>query len=272
MNTKVSVIIPIYNKEKYIGKCIDSLLLQDYGELEIVAVNDGSSDDTAAVLERYGDKIKLITTENRGVASARNTGLENATGGLILFLDADDYYEQNTVRDLVKRQAETGADILRFGYRIILPDGNVKLPADPFTHNVKIEKDEFKKYVYPYFINGIMLNSVCLAMYKKSCIDGLRFREDMKTAEDAVFNLDAYTNAQSTVFLSDIYYCYVRSRGSLTGSGLSLAEKYKDNFTFSDEIRKRLDIWGLSSVHWRIKAYMRPFFLTFDKIFRKLGL
>lgn len=272
MNAKVSVIIPVYNKEKYIGKCIDSLLLQNYGELEIVAVNDGSSDGTAAVLERYGARIKLITTENRGVASARNTGLENAAGDYLLFLDADDYYAQNTVRDLVKFQAETDADILHFGYSIILPDGPVKLPACPFAYNRKIEKEEFKRYVYPYFINGIMLNSVCFAMYKKSCIDGLKFRENMKTAEDAVFNLDAYTNAQSAVFLSNVYYCYIQNNGSLTGNGLSIIEKYKNNFIFSKEIIKRLENWGMNSVYWRIKTYMRPLVLTFDKMLRKLGM
>ena len=267
----MSVIIPIYNKIIYLQKCIDSLIGQDYDDLEIVAVNDGSCDGTADLLKRYGDRIKLIDVENGGIAKARNIGLYNATGDLILFLDADDYYEKNTIRDLVRSQQENGADIVRFGYKIILPDGSVKYPANPFRNSGKIEKNEFKKKIYPYFISGIALNSVCFAMYKRDCIDGLRFKENMKTAEDAVFNLDAYTNAQSVAFEDSTYYCYVQNSGSLTGSGLSIGEKYKNNFIYSKEILGHLKVWGMDSVRWRIRAYIRPLVITLDKLFRKIS-
>ena len=94
----------------------------------------------------------------------------------------------------------------------------------------------------------------------------------MKTAEDAVFNLNAYTNAQSVASLNVMYYCYVQSRESLTGSGLSIREKYKYNFIFSKEILTHLKTWEMNRVYWKIKAVIRPIILTFDKIFRKFDL
>lgn len=272
MKEKVSVIIPIYNKEKYIQKCIDSLIAQNYDNLEIVAVNDGSSDGSVNVLNRYGDRIKLINVENGGAARARNIGLSNATGDLIFFLDPDDYYEKNTINDIVNFRRETDADIVRFGYKIFLPNGDIKYPNSPFPKNRKIEKNEFKKEIYPHFVNSIALNSVCFVMYKKSCIDGLKFKENMKTAEDAVFNLEAFTNAQSAACLDFMYYCYVKNSESLTEKGLSIGAKYRNNFLYSKEILRHLKIWGMNSVYWRIRTYIRPVIITLDKIFRKLGV
>lgn len=267
---KVSVIIPAYNCEKYIDKCLESVFAQNYPNLEVIVINDGSTDATVEHLKKYEDKIRLITTENGGSSKARNIGLENAQGDFIMFLDADDYYEHHTICDLMDFQQETDADIIHFGYKLISPDGSIRFPDDNFRCDVKIEKKDFAQDIYPHFITGINLNSVCFGLYRKSCIKDLRFSTDMKTAEDGMFNLNAYTNAQSVASLALPYYCYMQHNNGLTGKGLNLLQKYTYNLKFSKEIINFLDRWGMNTPYWRIRAIIRPAVLTFDKLMRKL--
>lgn len=268
--SKVSIIIPAYNCEKYIDKCLESVFSQSYQNIEVIVVNDGSTDSTAEHLEKYRDRIRLITTDNGGSSRARNIGLDNATGDFILFLDSDDYYENNTICSLMEFQHETDADIIHFGYKLINSDGSITFPDDNFRCDVKIEKKDFAKEVYPHFITGINLNSVCLGLYKRCCIENLRFSTNMKTAEDGIFNINAYTNAQSVASIALPYYCYVQHGGSLTGKGVGLVKKYMYNFKFSMEIIKFLDKWGMNTVGWKARAFLRPAALTFDKIMRKI--
>ena len=267
---KVSVIIPAYNCEKYIDKCLESVFAQNYPNLEVIVINDGSTDATAEHLKKYEDKIRLITTENGGSSRARNIGLENAQGDFILFLDSDDYYEHHTICDLMDFQQETDADIIHFGYKLISPDGSIRFPDDNFRCDVKIEKKDFAQDIYPLFITGINLNSVFFGLYRKSCIKDLRFSTDMKTAEDGMFNLNAYTNAQSVASLALPYYCYMQHNNGLTGKGLNLLQKYTHNLKFSKEIINFLDKWGMNTLYWKIRAIIRPAVLTFDKLMRKL--
>ncbi|MDD6484961.1 MAG: exopolysaccharide biosynthesis polyprenyl glycosylphosphotransferase [Clostridiales bacterium] len=254
-SAKVSIIIPAYNCEMYIDKCLESVFAQHYPNIEVIVVNDGSTDGTGEHLEKYKDRIRLINAEHGGSSRARNIGLENARGDFILFLDADDYYEKNTIRDLVEFQEETDADIIHFGYKLISPTGRITFPDDNFRCDVKIEKADFAKEIYPYFIKGITLNSACFALYKRSCIENLRFATDMKTAEDAVFNLNAYTNAQSVASLGLPYYCYVQHNKGL--KGLSIAKKCVYNLKYSMEMIKFLDKWGMNTLYWKMRAFIR---------------
>ena len=120
---KVSIIVPVYNEEATIVRCIDSLLAQTYSLLEILVIDDGSCDKTRILLEQYGGQIVLLFQQHRGVASARNAGLLRATGDFILFVDGDDYLEQNCVEQVLQKQQKSGADIVRFSYRLLYPDG-----------------------------------------------------------------------------------------------------------------------------------------------------
>ena len=112
----ISIIVPVYNSEKYIDKCLDSILNQTYKDLEIVLVNDGSNDQSLKILEKYAlrdTRIKVVNQENKGVAAARNTGLDNATGEYILYVDSDDWIENNMVERMVELSAN--ADIVFCG-------------------------------------------------------------------------------------------------------------------------------------------------------------
>lgn len=265
---KVSIIIPAYNCESYITKCIDSLVAQTYPSIEILVVNDGSKDGTRSVLKRYQEKIIIIDQENGGVASARNAGLKHATGDFILFVDSDDYLDSDCVERIVRKQAETQADIVRFSYRLVYPDGRVEKPIDFFEEERFVTKPEFRIHIYPYFLSAIRFNSVWATLYKREIVDGLTFLSGMKTAEDAVFSLDAYTRAQSALLVTDVFYYYVQTSSGLTSSNLSLWQKYKCNFQLSGYILKKLDAWGMNTLSNRIKTCYRPVALTFHKLRR----
>ncbi|MBO4897880.1 MAG: glycosyltransferase family 2 protein [Clostridia bacterium] len=265
---KISIIIPAYNCENYICRAVDSALSQEGAELQIIVVNDGSTDGTRALLEGYGDRICLINEENGGASAARNRGLKEIDGDYTMFLDADDYYADNTVKFLTKKIEETGADIIKFKYRLVYPDGSRRDASNQLKDCGFFEKNCFKKKIYPHFINGIRLNSMCCGIYRSSLIKGREFRTDMRVAEDAVFSLGVFTDAQSVYIADEVLYNYYQTGSGLTGSGVSVKTKYECNNIFASETVKYLKSWGMDTPFTRFRVRMRPVLLTVDKIKR----
>ena len=264
-----SVIIPSYNCEKYIERCLESILSQKGADADVIVVNDGSTDGTEKILERYKGRIRAITTENKGSSSARNTGIELIEGDYVMFVDADDWLAPGSFERLSAVLDETGADVVKFRYTKVFPDGRELVDeANQFDTYDVIEKADFKEKIYPYFIRGIRLNSMCVGIYRATLIKGRRLREDMRVAEDAVFSLGTYTKAQKVAIIPDILYNYYQTGTGLTGSGVKILQKYHCNFMFAKETTAYLKEWGMDSLGTRIKVYSRPFFLTFDKIRR----
>ena len=114
MNPKISIIIPVYNAEKYVGACIESLLAQSFSDFECILVNDGSTDGSSAVCREYAKKdprVIHIDQENQGVCGARNTGLDAARGETITFVDSDDWMDENGLEILYNEYLRTGADL-----------------------------------------------------------------------------------------------------------------------------------------------------------------
>lgn len=115
----ISIIVPVYNVEPYLRKCLDSILDQTYRDLEILIIDDGSTDGSGAICDEYAgkdDRIKVFHTENKGLSAARNLGLDNATGDWIGFIDSDDWIEPDMYEVLIKRAEETGADVVECGF------------------------------------------------------------------------------------------------------------------------------------------------------------
>ena len=124
---KVSIVIPIYNTEKYLRECIESALNQNYDDIEIIAVNDGSTDNSLEILEEYADKIRIITKSNGGTASALNVGIENMKGEWFKWLSADDVLYPNAIRELIleAKKLENKKNILYSNYDIINSEGDI---------------------------------------------------------------------------------------------------------------------------------------------------
>ena len=192
---KISIIIPAYNCEKFIARCLDSLFCQSGAELDIIVVNDGSSDGTLDILNSYLPRITVKTIKNSGSSCARNEGLKFASGDFIMFLDADDYLSQDAIQTLVNVYEKTKADVIKFRYALVFPNGRTTIEPNQFDEYEIIEKKDFNKRIYPYFIKGIRLNSVCTVMCRAELLKGCEFCRDMKVCEDGVFALETYTRA-----------------------------------------------------------------------------
>ncbi len=268
MHINLSIIIPAYNCASTIERCIDSLLSQETDGLQIIVINDGSVDNTLDVLKKYADIIKVISINNQGPSNARNAGLSMASGEFVMFLDSDDAIASGCLSKAFNIQKKYDADIVRFGYKIINENGRVYLPDDRFLAEECIEKTDFPERVYENYISGIRLNSVCATVFKRTLLQGIQFRTDMPTAEDAVFSLKAYTRANRVAFLPEPYYLYYQTSTGITGSSLSVFKKYKCNFILSKEIIRHLPEWGMDTLAYRLKALIRPIKLTFDKLKR----
>ncbi|MDD4690188.1 MAG: glycosyltransferase family 2 protein [Eubacteriales bacterium] len=264
---KISIVIPAYNSASMIHKCINSILSQKGAELEIVVVNDGSTDNTLSVLEEYAGKVKVISIENGGVANARNVGLANASGDFLMFVDSDDALSDGAIETLVKKQNEKDVDIVRFEY-FLSYDGRLEKPIHFFEKEEFIEKKDFKEKIYPCFINGILMNSICLHMYRREVIKDIKFSTNMKTAEDACFSLNAYKKANNVLIVPKEFYIYNQSPYSLTGGGLSIYQKYRCNIILSNNILKSLKDFDMNTPYWIFKTALRPLRLTLDKINR----
>lgn len=265
---KISVIIPAYNCENYIERCVDSVLCQSGADTEVIVVNDGSTDNTAEKLKKYNGRIVLKSIKNCGAAGARNVGLQCANGDFVVFLDSDDYLKDGAISRLAEAQGENDADIVHFRYEYVFDGMPPYIPDCQADMCMFVQKSEFAKKVYPMFFDGIYLNSVCMSMFRRSVIGNLRFRTDMRTAEDAVFSLGAFGNAGSVQFIPDVIYEYYQSGSGLTGSGISVFRKYRDNFKFAAETARRLKEWNMNTPRNYVRVYFRPVSLTLDKLKR----
>lgn len=177
----VSVIIPIYNVEEYLEACLDSVLNQTYDSYEIIAVNDGSTDNSAMILAKYAEKnqkIKVITINNQGQSVARNIGISAANGEYLIFLDSDDQISKNTLEICVRNIIEKNLDAIFFESDVILDGVDSSFNEDFKYERPKSLLNEVVTGEY-FFITSIMsgkyIVSPCMYMFSKICLNDLRF-------------------------------------------------------------------------------------------------
>ncbi|MEI0550868.1 glycosyltransferase family 2 protein [Brachyspira intermedia] len=209
MDDLISIILPVYNAEKYIEKCLNSFINQTYKNIEIICINDGSKDNSYNILKELSTKdnrIKLFTHENSGPAKTRNVGLENATGNYIMFCDSDDYYELNACELMLKTIVENNVDV-------VMCDCNIK---DYFEGGIrkKDELDYFRLKMLGYYnigvselidINVILWNKI----YKRSIIinNNIRFPDGFEH-DDCNFVLKYLSNCNTYYGLDLKLYNY----------------------------------------------------------------
>lgn len=215
----VSVLIPVYNVEKYVGKCLDSVISQTLNNIEIICVNDGSTDSSAEILEEYKKKdsrIKVITKENGGLPSARNAGLEVARGKYIGFVDSDDYIEPNMYEVMVNNAILHDSDVVICGANIFPEEPR----ANQWTYDVLSPRARH----YDKFDSDILFRDVDTSPFlwrtivSKRLIDSHDFRldEDVILGEDKAFQCKIYPYAKGITVIPDKLYNYYWCRpGSL---------------------------------------------------------
>lgn len=231
---KISVIVPIYNVEPYLRDCLDSIRDQTHRDLEIILVDDGSPDGCAAICDEYAaadDRFKVIHKSNGGVASARNAGLDAATGEWIGFVDPDDYIEPDMYEYLLNHALEHRADLSVCGMRILV-DGK---QANPWIAHYDEVKVLDKEQAIEIYLDRNMHDGCVNKLYRRELWEGLRFPA-YKIAEDLLAMWEIFQRANITVRLSDDKYVYCRRSGSATTA--------KDSQTVLDDfnaIKKRYD-------------------------------
>lgn len=217
---KISVIVPVYNTEIYLPECLDSLVTQTWSDIEIICVNDGSTDDSAAVLMKYAEKdsrIQVITRENGGLSAARNSGLRVATGEYVCFVDSDDRLKEVACERLAMEILGKQPDLIVFGANTI-PDEAIR--QDPWLKSVLTPRDTMFRNGN---LNGLLLEPGVRPFVWRNCIrralletQHLTFDESIRYGEDTVFQLCLLPACRRVSFISDRLYDYRKDRpGSL---------------------------------------------------------
>lgn len=219
----VSVIVPVYNAEEFLDQCIESVINQSYQKIELILVNDGSTDNSEKICQKYAradKRIKVIPQKNKGSAAARNTGLRQARGEFVFFLDADDFIKKNTLKILISKYYQYQADLVMGNFSKLENNGqivkqNVAFQPDdpPFKGKTKVlTKAEIGGYVRHFLKHpSNHLISYCwgrlyqLAIIKKNRIIA---NEKMRLFEDFVFNLEYLEHTKNLVFVNQPLYTY----------------------------------------------------------------
>lgn len=234
-NKKISVIMPVYNAEKWLEQCVASIQNNTYSNLEIICVNDGSTDNSLKVLQKIAsrdERVVVVTKENEGVSKARNYAMARATGEYIMFVDADDWIEPDTCEKAIAAITRYNADIVMWSYiseTESRSSAKVILPQDTY-----FDKAALRTKIHRRFIGAMgeelshpeLVDSLCPVwgkLYRRSIIekDHTQFVDlkEIGTYEDGFFNLEVFGNADSAVYLAEYLYHYRRSTTESVTSG-----------------------------------------------------
>lgn len=203
---KVSIIVPVFNVEKYIDRCINSILSQSYSNFELILINDGSEDksyDVCKALCSKDRRIVLINQINQGASSARNKGLSIASGDYLMFVDSDDFLPRDAILNLVDTIKSKSADIVIASYSEIYSDDEkiIRIKSEE-----QIESKNIFSYIFRHYNEGIA-SSLWAKIYKRTVISKL-FCESLIMGEDLLFNLECFSKANKIVCIDKIVYCY----------------------------------------------------------------
>ena len=225
---KVSIIIPAYNAAKYIKRCITSLLNQTYKKIEIIVINDGSTDNTLEMIKDFD--IKIINQNNSGVSCARNKGLQIATGDYITFVDSDDYVENDYIENVIRIINEYNYDIIETP---LLFETNFNNKVSNYTEYKVISEKKSLNFDKEYFDNE--LRYVIGVFYKKNVINNIYFDEKVRCYEDGMFNLKVKLNSKSYYFYPKCYYHYVQYLNSLSKT---ISDKHLDYIIVMEKLNE----------------------------------
>lgn len=248
MNPKLSIIIPAYNAEKTIKRCIQSVLDNAFSDYEIIIIDDGSKDDTARLvmeLSYLDSRIRLITKKNGGVSSARNRGIKESKAPYIMFLDSDDTYESICCEKTVSLIESQNADIVMFSYFEIF-NNKKKIVLCPITHMLDSQEEIYSKIIFNHYMSGVngYIGSVWMAGFKRSVIveNNIRFNESLHHSEDKLFLLNYLFFCNRLAVIDEPLYNYELGDSSVTKKySASLEENHK---IYYEELEKLLNQFG----------------------------
>ena len=200
----ISIIIPVYNSEKYLRGCLDSIIDQSYRDFELILIDDGSTDGSCAICDDYAkrdERIKVIHKENAGASAARNCGIRHALGEYISFVDSDDWLSREMYSVMINEMQKDDYDVVICGFVMHLDGSEAEYPA---CSAVCSARDFAKNTLDGGFLNGCLWNK----LYKRDVITG--FDNSMHLCKDLKFNFDVSKNAKKCRYIPDMLYHYNR--------------------------------------------------------------
>lgn len=212
---KISIIVPVYNTAKYLPNCFDSIIAQTYTDYEVIAVDDGSTDGSAAICDQYAERdsrFRVVHKRNEGVSSARNIGLDKVGGQYIAFFDSDDTILPTMLEDLIRIAEAENADIVQSAGP--LKDGVAETGIIKKMSRDKVLDENFA-------FSDVYKPSLWLGLYKATLFNGIRFPEHIHFYEDFVVATQLAAKSNGVVFVDKRYYNYVHRDGSANSSGLN---------------------------------------------------
>ena len=248
---KVSVVVPIYNVEQYLDKCIESIANQTYDDLEIILVDDGSTDSSPSICDKWKEldsRVIVLHKENGGLSSARNAGLDIATGAFIMFEDSDDWLELDVIEKCVERTKKDNSDLVIFGYKKISEKGkNLGL----FTFGNKTYTNEEMSSQLHKRILEMSFGYAWNKLYRLSILkkEGLRSDGNIVDREDLFFNLSLFKYLGKISFLNHIGYNYLQRQTSLLHN--ADLKRLKSMNSFCEKVVNAK--WGINDFENQVK-------------------
>lgn len=274
MIDKVSVIIPVYNSEKYLDECIQSLLRQTYMNLELIFIDDGSIDGSLDIIKSYSinfEKIKYFKQKNQGPSSARNNGIAESSGEFICFVDSDDCIKENMIEELITKIKEDNSDI-------VLCDFSFKYKEYERYQKTLIDCTKGKvDLLVDMLIEGDSLNSQCNKLYRSNIIrkNNIRFNNNLKMGEDQIFNLNYIRYCDEFSYINKSFYLYRVVKESTCRKihqkqieMLVEQEKIRNEIIESFEINKRTKL-KFKAAKWYLKTISAYCFLAINTLSNK---
>lgn len=219
---KISIVMPVYNVEPYIRKCLDSVINQTYSNLEIICIDDGSTDNSGKICDEYVEKdrrIRVFHKHNGGVSSARNIGLNNLTGDYVGFVDPDDWIEPDMYEILMNASLNSNADISASNYTKDTAESSVIMTNTEAIGSLPFNRDKLILYAFKRDYYRGFGAYLCTKLFKSELINGLLFDENISVGEDIIFFAQAAVKTRTAVYTDKPLYRYFQREVSLFHSG-----------------------------------------------------
>lgn len=231
----LSVIVPVYNVERYIKRCVDSILNQTFEQFELLLIDDGSTDESPSICDSYtyDQRVRVIHQTNQGVSVARNNGIDNAVGQYIAFVDSDDFLEPDALSLLLSTMEQNTCDLVCASFQV------VSMTKILCTRKLKREMLSSVQLASLCYNNGfdVIVGGVCGKLYRKDIIKKYKmcFPGNISYAEDNIFNIQYYQRINNAVMLDNVIYNYFYNNNSLT---TKITNKIYKDFIYVSKERK----------------------------------
>ena len=287
LKPKISIIVPVYNVEKYLDQCLDSICNQDFKEIEIICIDDGSDEGSSEILKRYSKndfRFKIFSQNNSGPGSARNIGLKNASGEYIQFVDADDFLVKNTFSQLYSNVISNDSDLVLFDFCEYNENNETYVKSGiPFS---KLFGDvDFDNYVFTYKDMKMHVMNTFISnwskFYKKEFLDkyGLYFQEGI-VFEDVLFQIKCYLQANRISFVPKYFYNYrVTNSNSIMHDNskkmdiikvVNSVEVFLKDFSYFEEFEKEFLLFKITQLSQHIVPNLEDYFMAVKNEFLQL--